>query len=122
MKNESLCNEKGFLHPFLLFLTAFFLLLLTSGTKLLANQVQSTDLLFEQYKIEQAASIASKTFEQHHLPQLDEKESVFKIKNQAVDADITITREDEQILAQYSISTDYMEKPMTFYKTYPSNE
>ncbi|MFP7477777.1 hypothetical protein [Terribacillus saccharophilus] len=121
MKNGLLWNEKGFLHPFLLFLTAFFLLLLTSGTLLLQTKVQSTDLLFEQYKLEQAASIAFKTVENHYLPNLQQGENkTVKIHNDALEAEITINREDQQTLVRYEIKTDESLESIIYYKKYPS--
>jgi len=113
-------NEKGFVHPFLLFLTAFFLLLITSGSLLLTIRVQSTDLLFEQYKLEQAASIATNVIENHYLPNLDAEEETYKIRNEAVEADVTVSIDDDQILAHYVIKTDYTDKPIIFYKKYHS--
>ncbi|SDD53683.1 hypothetical protein SAMN05421663_11312 [Terribacillus halophilus] len=121
MKSGLLRNEKGFLHPFLLFLTAFFLLLITSGSLLLTIRVQSTELLFEQYKLEQAASIATNTVEKHYLQNLNAEEKTLQIHNDAVEADVTISKNDEQIVVHYVIKTDYTEKPMIFYKKYHSS-
>lgn len=121
MKNGLIWNECGFLHPFLLFLTAFFLLLLTSGSMLLQTKVQSTDLLFEQYKLEQAASIAFKTVEKQYLPNLNtDDDKSFKISNNAMEADITVTREDQHILVRYEIKTDESLESIIYYKKYPS--
>lgn len=120
MKNGLIRNERGFLHPFLLFLTAFFLLLLTSGSLLLQTKAQSNDLLFEQYKTEQAASIAFKTVEDHYLSNLNtEEDKTFKIHNQAMEADITINKEDQHILVRYDIKTDRSLESVTYYKKYP---
>lgn len=121
MKNGLIWNEQGFLHPFLLFITAFFLLLLTSGSLLLQTKVQSTDLLFEQYKLEQAASITFKTVEKHYLPNLNaDDDKTFKIHNKALEANITITEEEQHILVRYEIKTDESLEPIIYYKKYPS--
>ncbi|PAD36909.1 hypothetical protein [Terribacillus saccharophilus] len=121
MKNGLIWNEQGFLHPFLLFLTAFFLLLLTSGSLLLQTKVQSTNLLFEQYKLEQAASIAFKTVEKHYLPNLNSvDDKTFTIHNKAMKADITITKEEQHILVRYEIQADESLEPIIYYKKYPS--
>ncbi|PAD22205.1 hypothetical protein [Terribacillus saccharophilus] len=121
MKNGLIWNEQGFLHPFLLFLTAFFLILLTSGSLLLQTKVQSTNLLFEQYKLEQAASIAFKTFEKHYLPNLNsDVDKTFKIHNKAMKADITITKEEQHLLVRYEIKTDESLESIIYYKKYPS--
>lgn len=121
MRNGLIQNEKGFLHPFLLFLTAFFLLLLTSGSMLLQTKAQSTDLLFEQYKLEQAASIAFKTVENHYLPNLKpDDDKTIKIHNNALDAHITINREEQHTLVRYEIKTDESLESVIYYKKYPS--
>ncbi|WP_077308674.1 hypothetical protein [Terribacillus halophilus] len=121
MKNDFLFNERGFLHPFLLFLTAFFLLLLTSGSLLLQTNVKSTDLLFEQYRLEQAVSIAVQTVEKHYLPQLDADEERLTIENQAMTASITINRSEEHIIVMYVIQADKSAEPLEFTKKYSSD-
>ncbi|SNZ10808.1 hypothetical protein SAMN05421503_1866 [Terribacillus aidingensis] len=121
MKNDFLFNERGFLHPFLLFVTAFFLLLLTSGSLLLQTNVKSTDLLFEQYRLEQAISIAVQTVEQHYLPQLDSDEEKWMINNQAVTASITINKSEQQILVMYVVQADKNAEPLEFTKIYPAD-
>ncbi|MFP7253288.1 hypothetical protein SFC02_03180 [Terribacillus goriensis] len=122
MRNVLIWNEQGFLHPFLLFLTAFFLLLLTSGSMLLQTKVQSTDMLFEQYKLEQAASLAFKTVENHYLPNLkpDDDDQTIEIHNKALDAHITINREERHLLVRYEIKTDESLESVTYYKKYPT--
>jgi hypothetical protein len=121
MKNDFLFNERGFLHPFLLFLTAFFLLLLTSGSLLLQTNVKSTDLLFEQYRLEQAVSIAVQTVEKHYLPQLDADEERLTIENQAMTASITINRSEEHIIVMYVVQADKSAEPLEFTKKYSSD-
>ncbi|QXE00420.1 hypothetical protein [Terribacillus sp. DMT04] len=121
MKNDFLFNERGFLHPFLLFVTAFFLLLLTSGTLLLQTNVKSTDLLFEQYRLEQAISIAVQTVEQHYLPHLDADEEKWTITNQAVTALITANKKEQQILVMYVVQADKNAEPLEFTKIYPAD-
>jgi hypothetical protein len=121
MKNDFLFNERGFLHPFLLFLTAFFLLLLTSGSLLLQTNVKSTDLLFEQYRLEQAVSITVQTVEKHYLPQLDADEERLTIENQAMTASITINRSGEHIIVMYVVQADKSAEPLEFTKKYSSD-
>jgi hypothetical protein len=121
MKNDFLFNERGFLHPFLLFVTAFFLLLLTSGSLLLQTNAKSTDLLFEQYRLEQAISIAVQTVEQHYLPHLDSHDERWTITNQAVTASITISKNAQQIHVLYVVQADKNAEPLEFTKIYPAD-